>query len=274
MAQILRWKDATRLPVEAGSLRPDALSGLTAADVARLNIPHGNAPSQVGELFDVEGDLGDGHLIFEGSLQAVRAIGAGISSGRLTVRGDVGPRAALGMSGGEVRIEGTAGSWAGAEMTGGLLRITGDAGFGVGAALPGSQIGMRGGIILVNGSVGEDSGLAMRRGLIAVGRGAGVGFGRALVAGSAFAFGPVGMLAGMGMKRGTIALFGQHDPNNPGILPSFAPSGRDRPPFLTIYLRKLVELGFEVPISLLSGTLARYNGDQSARGQGEILVWG
>jgi formylmethanofuran dehydrogenase subunit C len=274
MALTLRWKDATSLPVEAAALRPDALRGLSAAEVARLDLPHGNASSQVGELFEVEGDLGDDHIILEGNLRAIRALGAGMSSGRLTVRGDAGPRAALGMSGGEVTVEGSAGPWAGAEMTGGLLRITGDAGAGLGAALPGSPLGMRGGTILVGGSVGADAGLAMRRGQIAVGRGAGVGFGRALVAGSAFAFGPVGMLAGMGMKRGTIALFGQHDPNDPGVLPTFAPSGRDRPPFLTIYLRHLIDLGFEVPISLLTGTLTRYNGDRSARGQGEILVWG
>ena len=78
----------------------------------------GNTSAEVGELFVVEGDRGDGHLVFEGDLRPVRAIGAGMASGRLTVRGDVGPRLALGMSGGAMTVEGSAGPWAGAEMCG------------------------------------------------------------------------------------------------------------------------------------------------------------
>jgi formylmethanofuran dehydrogenase subunit C len=114
----------------------------------------------------------------------------------------------------------------------------------------------------------------MRRGLIAVRGGLGVGAGRWTIAGSLFAFGQVGPMVGMGMKRGTIALFGQADPPNPGLLPTFAPSGRDRPPFLTIYLKQLVAWGFDVPAAVFSGTVTRYNGDRADRGQGEILVWG
>jgi formylmethanofuran dehydrogenase subunit C len=274
MPLTLTWLDTTRLPVEADTLRPEALAGLAAAEVARLRLPHGNTSAEVGELFRVEGNADDSHLILEGDLCHVRAIGAGMASGRITVRGDVGPRPGLGMAGGELAIGGSAGVWAGAEMTGGLIRIAGDAGDGLGSALPGSRIGMREGVILVGGSVGEDVGLAMRRGLIAIKGGAGLGLGRSMIAGSVFSFGPVGELAGMGMKRGTIALFGQENPGDPGLLPTFAPSGRDRPPFLTIYLKQLRTWGFPVPDPVFSGTLARYNGDRTDRGQGEILVWG
>lgn len=274
MPLTLRWKDATRLPVEAGALLPTALAGTSDAGVIRRRLPHGNASAEVGELFDVAGDLDDGHIVFEGDLRPVRAIGAGLDSGRITVRGDAGPRLGLGMSGGELTVEGSAGPYAGAEMAGGLLRIGGDAGHGLGAALPGSRRGMTEGIVLVGGSAGEDVGLAMRRGLIAVRGEVGVGAGRWMIAGSLFAFGAVGPAAGMGMRRGTIALFGQGDPGNPGILPTFFPSGRDRSPFLTIYLKRLAALGFDVPPAVLSGSLARYNGDRADRGQGEILVWG
>jgi formylmethanofuran dehydrogenase subunit C len=239
-----------------------------------MKLPLGNTSVEVGELFDVDGDIADGHLILEGDLRPVRGIGAGNSSGRIAVRGDVGPRAGVGMSGGELTIEGSAGPWAGAEMAGGILRIAGDAGHGLGSALPGSQRGMTEGVILVGGTAGDDVGLAMRRGMIAVGGGVGVGAGRWMIAGSLFCFGPAGSLAGMGMKRGTIALFGQPDPSHPGILPTFSGSGRDRPPFLTIYLRQLESWGFDVPAAVLSGQVARYNGDRADRGQGEILVWG
>ncbi len=236
-------------------------------------MPLGNSSAEVGELFDVEGDASDGNLLMEGDLRAVRSIGAGGSSGRIAVRGDVGPRAGLGMSGGEVTVEGSVGPWAGAEMSGGFLRIAGDAGHGLGAALPGSGKGMTEGVILVGGAAGNDVGLAMRRGLIAVGGGVGVGAGRWMIAGSLFFFGRAGPMVGMGMKRGTIALFGQHDGPDHGVLPTFAPAGRDRPPFLTIYLRQLARWGFPVPPAVLAGPLARYNGDRADGGQGEILVW-
>lgn len=274
MPLTLRWKDATRLPVEAEALRPDAFAGLSASDVSRIRLPLGNTTAEVGELFATDGDPDDGHIILEGDLRPIRAIGAGLASGRITVRGDVGPRSGLGMSGGTLAIEGSAGPYAGAEMSGGLLRIAGDAGHGLGAALPGSRRGMTEGVILVRGSAGDDVGLAMRRGLIAVGGQVGVGAGRWMIAGSLFAFGPVGPTVGMGMKRGTIALFGVPTPADPGLLPTFAPSGRDRPPFLTVYLKELAAWGFDVPAPVFSGRLSRYNGDRADRGQGEILVWG
>ena len=92
-----------------------------------------------------------------------------------------------------------------------------------------------------------------------------------MVAGSLFAFGEVGASIGTGMKRGTIALFGS---GSPRIGPGFAASGRDRPTFVTIYLRQLREWGFPVPEAAFAGTLSRYNGDRAERGQGEILGLG
>lgn len=154
-------------------------------------------------------------------------------------------------------------------MRGGLLVIKGNAGHLVGASEPGERLGMRNGIILIHGSIGDDAGLAMRRGFIAVLGNVGVGFGRGMIAGSAFTFGSADYAAGAGMKRGTIALFGAEFPK---IWPTFAPSGIDRPVFLTIYLRTLRELGFPVPEDAFTCSFARYNGDLNERGQGEILV--
>ncbi len=270
----LRWIGATALPVEVDALRPEALLGLSARDVARIDLPLGNTRVEAGELFEIEGNPSDGQLEFDGDLTHVRGVGAGMTSGRIVVRGSVGPRAGQAMTGGELTVEGSAGVWAGAEMAGGLLRISGNAGDFLGSALPGSRLGMREGVILVGGSVGEDAGLAMRRGLIAVAGRAGVGLGRSMIAGSVFAFGPVGPLAAMGMKRGTIAMFGLDRPDDPPLLPTFAPSGRDRPPIISITLKALRSWGFDVPDQVFSGLLARYNGDRGDRGQGEVLVWG
>ena len=80
--------------------------------------------------------------------------------------------------------------------------------------LPGGRLGMRDGVILVGGRRRRRRGLAMRRGLIAVGGECGgrarPGDDRGLAASPS---GPVGRLAGVGMKRGTIAALGA-DPDS------------------------------------------------------------
>jgi formylmethanofuran dehydrogenase subunit C len=271
MPLTLTWKGPIGRPVEGESLRPDTLAG-SADEIARRTVLAGNASVELGELFRVEGDGGDGRLIFEGDLRPVRGLASGMASGRVEVRGDVGPRLGSGMAGGSIEVEGSAGAWAGAEMRGGSIRIRGNAGDFLGSALPGSRLGMRDGMILVDGAAGNDVGLAMRRGLIAAGGTLGEGAGRGMVAGSIFGFGAAGRGVGAGMKRGTIALFGVEDPDGPELLPSFEPSGAFRPHVLAIYLRMLRTLGFRVPEAAFTIPIRRYNGDRVERGQGEVLV--
>lgn len=273
MALTLRWRGEDVPSIDAKGVDPGALASCSAEEIARKPLPAGNTTVELGRVFHVEGDPSDQHLRLEGDLRRVRRIGQGMSSGTLTILGDVGPELGSELAGGTIEVEGNVGDWSGAEMRGGLLRIRGDAGHFLGAAYPGSRLGMRDGVILVDGSVGDDAGLAMRRGLIAIAGSSGEGLGRGLVAGSLFAFGPVGRGAGAGMKRGTLALFGLEDPADPGFLPTFAPSGRQRPHFLTLYLRRLRDWGFPVPEATFSGAVDRYNGDLIERGQGEILVW-
>jgi len=257
--------------VDGDGLRPETLNG-PAADARRLRVPVGNSTAEVGELFEVDGDGGDGHLIFEGDLRSVRGLAAGMASGRVEVRGDAGPALGRGMAGGSIDVEGSAGAWAGAEIRGGMIRVRGRAGDHLGAALPGGRVGMRDGVILVDGDAGADVGLAMRRGLIAVGGRAGDGLGRGMVAGSIFAFGPVGRHPGSGMKRGTLALYGLDDPDAPGLPTGFEPSGTFRPHTLAIYLRRLLDWGFAVPEAAFAATVRRYNGDRVEGGRGEVLV--
>jgi formylmethanofuran dehydrogenase subunit C len=60
---------------------------------------------------------------------------------------------------------------------------------------------------------------------------------------------------------------------SPGtVLPSFLPSGIDRPPFLAIYLRQLHQWGFPLSEPDQSARYTRFNGDLAAGGQGEIWV--
>jgi len=268
----LHWRGVTSLPVAAEGLAPATLAGLSPPERDRWPLRVGNRSVPLAELIRIEGAIDAGQLVFEGDLRQVRQLGRGMTSGTMTIRGDVGAELGAGMTGGTIEVDGSAGDWAGAALGGGLLRIKGNAGQFLGAAYPGSRSGMREGVILVTGNVGDDAGLAMRRGLIAIAGAAGDGLGRALIAGSIFAFGPIGRLAGAGMKRGTLALYGLPEPAKPGLLPTFAPSGRGRPHFLTIYLRRLRQWGFPVPEPAFSGPLDRYNGDVAVRGQGEVLI--
>jgi formylmethanofuran dehydrogenase subunit C len=270
MPLTLRWRAATTLTVEAEGLRPDRLAALPAGAIARQAIRVGNTIAELGDLFAIEGEAGDGHLLLEGDLRRVDRIGQGMESGTLTIRGDVGTELGAEMSGGLIEVEGDVGDWAAAEMRGGTLRVRGRCGRSLGAAYPGSRRGMREGLILVDGSIGDDAGVAMRRGLIAVSGAAGDGLGRNMIAGSIFAFGPVGLRPGAGMKRGTLAFFGVDEPGGPTLLPTFVSSGRSRPPFLNLYLGQLRRWGFPVPA--FSGAMQRYNGDLIERGKGEIWV--
>jgi formylmethanofuran dehydrogenase subunit C len=271
MPLTLTWKGPIGRSVDGDDLRPETLTGPSDV-VARIQVPAGNSTVELGELFRIEGDGSDGLIFFEGDLRAVRGLGTRMTSGRLVIRGDVGPRLGSGMSGGSIEVEGSAGTWAGAEIRGGLIRIKGDAGDLPGASLPGSRLGMRGGVILVDGRAGDDVGLAMRRGLIAVRGNLGSGAGRGMIAGSIFGFGSVGRGVGRGMKRGTLALFGLEGRPDFELSPTFEPSGTFRPHVLNIYLAQLRGLGFDVPAAAFAGSIRRYNGDRLEAGRGEILL--
>jgi formylmethanofuran dehydrogenase subunit C len=267
MPLTIAWTASGPGAVAADALRPDRLAGRDAPAVARLEIPVGNRAVPLGDLARVSGTLDDGHLVIEGDdLRALNDLGAGMTAGRLTVRGPVGARLGVNQSGGAIACEGDAGPWAGAGMSGGTLHIRGKSGDHLGGCLPGARKGMRGGVIVAAGPAGHDVGTAMRRGLIVLLADAGERLGRRLIAGSLFAFGTLAGPPGEGMKRGTIALFGPAPP----LAPGFPLACRDRPPFLALYLRQLRAWGIPVPRD--APPVVRHRGDRLEGGQGEILL--
>ena len=270
MALTLRWLDATTFPVHAESLRPESFADIPSADIPRFRLPVGNTSAELGELFAISGSIDDGHLVLEGSMRSLGWIARGMSGGRLTIRGDVGPGLGATMAGGTIEVTGNVGDAAGAGMRGGKLSIVGSAGHQLGAAEPGARLGMREGVIFVRGNIGDDAGLAMRRGTIAVAGTAGEGLGRSMIAGSIVVFGQTGPTAGTGMKRGTIALFDQ-TPVAPAF--PFRYACRYRPPVMTILLCSLQSHGLPVPTGAFGGDFERYNGDLLEGGRGELLVW-
>jgi formylmethanofuran dehydrogenase subunit C len=264
----LTYISTTTIPVEAECITPNTLAGKTTAEIAGLPVQHGNAPAPLGEFFRIEGDAGDEQIVIDGDCARVKLVGSSMTSGSITIEGNIGMHVGAEMRGGTIDVKGNAGDWAGAEMRGGTLRIRGGAGHLIGAGYRGSRFGMRGGTILVDGNAGNEVGSGMRRGLIAV-RGNVADFaGVSMIAGSLFLFGKCGVRTGAGMKRGTIAAFGER----PQLLPSFRFDCGFRPVFLRIYLRYLQGAGFPIAAEHLDRAYCRYSGDLVALGKGEILV--
>jgi formylmethanofuran dehydrogenase subunit C len=217
--------------------------------VAALDLRCGGATIAVGELFEVSGAGAEEEVVLAGDLRRFDGIGAGMSSGTIVVRGDVG-------------------AWAGTAMSGGVLRILGDTGPRLGAAYPGARAGMTGGEIVVSGDAGEEAGAGMRRGLLAVGGRTGSGAGLRMLAGTVIALGGIGAEAGLGNKRGSLVSGRTMQP-----LPSYAYATRFLPPALRLQLLRVRELGLTVDDALLRGTWARWSGDRTALGRGEILIF-
>jgi formylmethanofuran dehydrogenase subunit C len=263
----LRYHSSTTIPVEAECLTPDNLAGKSLTEITVLPVQYGNAPAPLGEFFAVSGDAADRDIVLEGDCSRVKWIGAAMTSGRVTVRGDIGMHAGSEMSGGELHILGNASDWAGAEMHGGLLHIRGNAGSLVGAVYRGGQVGMRGGTILVEGNAGSEVGACLRRGLIVVGGDIGEFVGMSMIAGSILIFGSPGGRPGAEMKRGSILFAG----GTPALLPTFRFDCDYTPVFLDIYLQKIRSLGIAVNDRHFAGSWRRYSGDLVASGKGEIL---
>ena len=253
--------------VTAPTLTPDRLSGLGAAEVADLTVRCGRQTLMLGDLFTVSG-TGDGELALSGDLRLFDGIGAGMADGRVVTDGGCGDHLGARMRGGEIVLQGDAGDWAGAELAGGLMRISGDAGARLGGAYPGVRAGMTGGEILLSGNAGEEAGACMRRGVVAVGGRTGRGAGLRMLAGTVIALGGIGAEAGLGNKRGSLVSGAPDEP-----LPGYAFAARYRPPALGLQLRRVRELGLAVSDAMLLGEWARWSGDHTELGRGEILIF-
>jgi formylmethanofuran dehydrogenase subunit C len=236
--------------VLAAPLIPERLRGLTGTAVAAVELRCGGEKAAVGDLFEVSGAGAEEEtLVLAGDLGRFDEVGAGMASGEIVVRGDVG-------------------AWAGAAMSGGALRVFGDAGARLGAAHPGARAGMSGGEIVVSGDAGEEAGAGMRRGLVAVGGQTRAGAGLRMLAGTVIALGGIGEEAGLGNKRGSLVSGRPVEP-----LPAYAFATRFHPPALGLQLRRARELGLTVDDALLHGTWARWSGDRTELTRGEILIF-
>ncbi|MBX9584161.1 MAG: formylmethanofuran dehydrogenase subunit C [Gemmataceae bacterium] len=266
MGVTLTLRAPSPIPIEVFGVTPERVANLSAAEVAKLPVQHGNRSEPLGEFFDVTGSrFADLH--FAGDTRTVKGIGAGMAGGSVYVQGDAGMHAGAGMTGGTLVIVGRAGDWLGAELRGGTIEVRGSVDGRCGAAYRGSRRGMTGGLIQVRGSAGDELGLLMRRGLIVIEGGCGAFAGASMIAGTIVVFGPAGPRLGAGMKRGTIVAAG----GVAELPPSFAHACDYNPTFLELYQAELAGLRAEYPWRL-PAVVRSYRGDLLYGGRGEVLV--
>jgi formylmethanofuran dehydrogenase subunit C len=253
------------VPLELDGVTPDRLLTLSALEVAKLPVAHGNRTEPLGDHFTVTGDPADGRLHLSGDTATVKRIGEGMTAGRIVVEAGVGMHAGARMTGGELVVEGDAGDWLGAELRGGSILVGGRAGDCSGAAYRGSRWGMTGGVIHVRGDAGGECGLLMRRGLILVGGACGEFAGASMIAGTLVA-GRLVRGAGAGMKRGTLIADAVDE-----LAPGFRFSCDYRPAYLALLAAELRRHGYAA--GWLDGRPVRcFRGDVLTGGNGELLV--
>jgi formylmethanofuran dehydrogenase subunit C len=254
------------LAIELRGIFPERLRGLSLDAVHRLPVRADEKPAELGCLFRVSGSPADGRVECRGDFSRVHFLGAGMTSGRLVVRGHAGRHAAEGMTGGRIDIQGNAGDWLAAEMSGGSVRVAGHAGNNVGGGLPGSDRGLGGGLVIVAGEVGCLAGARMRRGLLAVGGACGDAAGFEMRSGLMVIGGRAGRQAGLGMRRGSLVFL----TDCPAMPAGFRRGVAWLPPYLGLLFGRLSRAGFQ-PSSTLAARWRQWHGDVLDGGRGEIF---
>ncbi len=254
-------------PLSASVIAGDRFAGLSAPELAALELWDGRTPMALGDLFTVSGER-SATVVLEGDLAQLHDVGTMMSAGSLDIRGSIGNTLGGRMRGGAITVQGSAGSDVGTAMTGGSIAIGGNAGDRAGGALQGASKGMTGGDIVVRGSAGREAGARMRRGTLCCGSvsdGAGIG----MIAGNIIVTGAIGDGVGMGNKRGSIVALG-----GVRVPPTYAYACTYRPPHLSLMLLSLrARFGISVDDAHLHGLYKRYSGDLAEIGKGEILEW-
>ena len=137
-------KDKLDFSLNCGKLTPNNLAGLSLEKIAKLKLGTSKNSPQVADFFDINFEkinpnLKSGEdtnrIIFKNSSSQLDFIGENMSSGTITVCGDVGDRLGDKMRRGVILVEGNAGDYAGSRMIAGTLGILGKTGVYTGFAM-------------------------------------------------------------------------------------------------------------------------------------------
>lgn len=243
------------------------LTGLSAEDIAGLELYRGKHKLRADELFDISGSDAQ-NIVIKNSSAKLDYIGKDLAEGRITVEGDAGAYLGLGMKSGTIIVNGNTGMFAACEMKKGFVQINGNTGDFLGAALPGNKMGMKGGTVLVKGNAGERAGDHMRRGAILIEGDAGDYCASRMTAGTIAVMGKTGRYTGYAMRRGTLLLW-----NQPELPATFNDCGSHTLAFLPMLFASFRSLDskFADP-SAAFNRVRRYGGDMAEMGRGEVLV--
>jgi len=254
--------------IDCSPLTSDLLVDKSVADIAAIELVIGNGSERVDALFDVSGD-DTADIKFVSSTDKLDFIGRNMTSGKITVEGNVGGYLGLFLDGGEIEVNGNTGIYTACEMKSGQIKVNGNAGDFVGGVRPGYRNGMSGGVVIVTGNTGARTGDHMRRGMILIEGNAGDYCGGRMISGTIAVLGGVGTHLGYAMKRGTLLL--TQAPAQ-GISANFNDCGSHTLAFLPLLFNSFAKLDSKFANVEPFSRVQRYAGDVAGIGMGEILV--
>ncbi|MCS3901252.1 formylmethanofuran dehydrogenase subunit C [Methanococcus voltae] len=220
---ILTPKYDDRFPVECDMITPDNFFGKSNEEIQAVKLWKSSVQYPLSEFFDVKGDgqgtesAADIHIIIDGTVPKMKLIGYSMTTGKITVNGDVNYHVGCEMKGGEIEVNGNAGSWAGREMEGGTIIIHGNAGDHIGGSYRGKWEGMLGGRIVIDGNAGSSVGDGLVKGTIIVKGNVEAFCGIRQSGGLIYVGGDVLRTIGVEMKKGTIIVEGNIKNFSPGF---------------------------------------------------------
>ncbi|NOQ94332.1 MAG: formylmethanofuran dehydrogenase subunit C [Methylophaga sp.] len=254
--------------IDCSPLTTDLLADKSLADIAAIELVIGNSSERVDSLFELSGDDAT-DIKFVNSTDKLDFIGRNMTSGKISIEGNVGGYLGLFLEGAEIEVTGDTGIYTACEMKSGQIKINGNAGDFVGGARPGYKNGMTGGTVIVTGNTGDRTGDHMRRGTILIEGNAGDYCAGRMISGTIAVLGDVGAHLGYGMKRGTVLL--TQTPST-GLGANFNDCGSHTLAFLPLLFNSFKKLDSKFASVDSFSRVQRYAGDVGGIGMGEILV--
>lgn len=272
----VEFRNHQSLPIEMPIVDFRSISSNGTKWLENLNLKVGNQVESFGDCFKIT-ELPSGNhlhgpeLFFQGNFSNVHWIGARLSTGKVTVEGDVGDFLGSQMLGGQIVVRGNAGNWVGAENQGGKITIDGNCKDYLAGSLPGKEKGGNGATILVQGNAGDHTARRMRRGTISVAGSVGEGTCWQMLAGTVVIGGEIiGHLGGQ-MKRGTLIC--RQAPNK-GFLPCFSKGVSAEQPIWRL-IHQFLQAEWALPwLPSLETRFQCFHGDLMHDGRGEIWLAG
>jgi len=258
-------KAAPQQNINCSALTPDNLAGKTAAEIGGISLAAGQYALQAADVFDISGSDTQ-QLCFKNATTKLDYIGAGMTSGSISIEGDTGAYLGFGMKNGEILCTGDTAAFAASNMRGGLLTIHGNTGDFLGAGSEGSRKGMLGGTVIVKGNAGDRVGDQMRRGLILIEGNVGDYCGSRMIAGTIGVLGDLGVYTAFNMHRGTLLL-----QKKPQLHVTMQDCGAHTLPFLNLLFKSFAKYNTRFS-ALNSLRVQRFVGDTAYSGNGEILI--